>query len=74
MKTDHPSGSGGDNDQTQLATGGAAVAKYGSRYVTLRYTVAVAHNIILKEITESDSVLVYIPIIDYSSHIYLDIS
>ena len=34
-----------------------------------RYTVAVGPNIITKEeLTESDSVLVYIPIIDYRAH------
>ena len=36
-----------------------------------RYTIAVDHNIITKEgLTESDSALVYIPIIDYRAHIY----
>ena len=36
-----------------------------------RYTVAVGHNIITKEeLTERDSVLVYIPIIYYRAHIY----
>ena len=35
-----------------------------------RYTVAVGHNIITKEeLTESDSVLVYIPIIYYRAYI-----
>ena len=34
-----------------------------------RYTVAVGHHIITKEgLTGSDSVLVYIPIIDYRAH------
>ena len=30
-----------------------------------------AHNIIMKEIIESDSVLIDIPIIDYSAYIYM---
>ena len=37
-----------------------------------RYTVAVGHNIITKGgLIVSDSVLVYIPIIDYRPHIYI---
>ena len=56
----------------QLATCGAPVAKSGTTQVKRRYTVTVTHHIINNKggITESDSVLVYIPIVDYKAYIY----